>query len=356
MALEPNQDNRGPLVKNPFSTVLKANRMMRKGRPLSAALLWQRALMPAIPAAKKPRVVKRRSTAKKAETAKRPQPGSFSEDEYSCPQGSLRYRLYTPIGSTRRRLPLIVMLHGCTQSAADFAFGTDMNRLADELGFLVLYPEQSPRANANRCWNWHSPSHQAHGKGEAAVIVGLTRHILDHSRGHAGRVYIAGISAGGAAAAIIAAAYPTLYVAVGVHSGVPMGTIRSVGDALTAMRGKASPSIGKTVPPLPMILFHGDSDRVVHPSNAGGFVNQLQRSSARPLNIISDEGSVPGGRAFTRTLYRYGRGPVMLEEWTVHGSGHAWSGGKAGGSYTDPKGPDASRAMATFFLARRRSA
>lgn len=340
-------------MKNPFPTVVKAARMARKGRPLSAALLWQRALMPTLP--KPPRVTKGKSAAKKVDRVVRPAPGSFIESDYSCAQGSLRYRLYTPVGSTRRRLPLIVMLHGCTQSAADFATGTAMNRLADELGFLVLYPEQSPRANPNRCWNWHSPSHQKRGSGEAAVIAGMTRHVLDRCRGHAGRVYIAGISAGGAAAAIIAAAYPQLYVAVGVHSGVPMGAIGSVGEALAAMRGQAVPPIGKTTPPLPMILFHGDSDRVVHPSNASGFVSQLQRSSTRALSVQSEAGVAPGGRAFTRSFYRYGRGPVMLEEWTVHGSGHAWSGGYAGGSHTDPKGPDASRAMATFFLARRRS-
>ncbi|CAM8625713.1 PHB depolymerase family esterase [Sphingobium sp.] len=340
-------------MKNPFPTVLKAARMARKGRPLSAALLWQRALMPAIP--KPPRAPKRKSPAKKTDRVERPAPGSFIEGDYSCAQGSLRYRLYTPVGSARRRLPLIVMLHGCTQSAADFATGTAMNRLADELGFLVLYPEQSPRANPNRCWNWHSPSHQKRGSGEAAVIASMTRHILDLCKGHEGRVYIAGISAGGAAAAIVAAAYPQLYVAVGVHSGVPMGTIGSVGEALAAMRGKAAAPVGKTRPPLPMILFHGDSDRVVHPSNAAGFVSQLQRSSARALSVQSEAGVAPGGRAFTRTLYRYGRGPIMLEEWTVHGSGHAWSGGQPGGSHTDPKGPDASRAMAIFFLARRRA-
>ena len=324
--------------------------MARKGRPLSAALMMQRALLTPSPAAKP-----RRKTGSKAKPKiERPKPGSFIEGDYSCAQGGLQYRLYTPVGSTRRRLPLIVMLHGCTQSAADFAAGTAMNRLADELGFLVLYPEQSRRANPNRCWNWHRPSNQIRGSGEAAVIAGMTRHILDRCRGNGARIYIAGISAGGAAAAIIAAAYPKLYVAVGVHSGVPVGAIATIGDALTAMRGQAPAPTGGTKAPLPMILFHGDRDRVVHPSNADGFVSQLRRSSPRALNAVSEQDIAPGGRSFTRTLYRHGRGPVMLEEWTVHGSGHAWSGGSRAGGHTDPDGPDASRAMASFFLARRR--
>jgi poly(hydroxyalkanoate) depolymerase family esterase len=231
-----------------------------------------------------------------------------------------------------------------------------MNRIADELGFCVLYPEQSPAANPNRCWNWHRPANQRRGGGEAAVIAGMTRHAADLCRANPDRIYIAGISAGGAAAAIIAAAYPHVYAAVGVHSGVPMGTIATVSDALAAMRGQAAPPVGRTAAPPPMILFHGDRDRVVHPANAAAFVSQLRQSSARPLIGVAQQGEASGGRAYTRTLYRREGGPVLLEEWTIHGSGHAWSGGHAPGSHVDPEGPDAARAMAAFFLARRRAA
>jgi len=185
------------------------------------------------------------------------------------------------------------------------------------------------------------------------VIAGMTRHIIARCKAHPGRVYIAGISAGGAAAAIIGSAYPRLYVAVGVHSAVPLGNIGTVREALEAMQGRAPQTGGKAGPSLPMILFHGDRDRVVHPSNASGFVNQLRRSSTRPLVSHSERARSKGGRDFTRTFYRHGSGPVILEEWTVHGSGHAWSGGSMLGTHTDPAGPDASRAMAAFFLARR---
>jgi poly(hydroxyalkanoate) depolymerase family esterase len=228
-----------------------------------------------------------------------------------------------------------------------------MNRLADEMGFLVLYPEQSAGANPNRCWNWHRPTNQTRGSGEAAVIAGMTRYVANLCKAHPDKLYVAGLSAGGSAAAIIAGAYPRLYVAVGVHSAVPLGKITTLSEALAAMRGKAAPPMEGGPTPPPMILFHGDQDRVVDPANAAGFVSQLQRSIPR-LTLVSKQGRSPGGRSFTRTLYHRATGPILLEEWTIHGSGHAWSGGSPLASHTDPAGPDASRAMAVFFLARRR--
>ncbi len=252
---------------------------------------------------------------------------------------------------------MVVMLHGCTQSASDFASGTGMNEVADELGFLVLYPEQAASANMARCWNWHRPVNQKRGSGEPALIAALTRQVLALCKGSEARVYIAGISAGGAAAAIIGAAYPDLYVAVGVHSGLSHGTISSVTQARLAMRkGSAFISrdpIGKAARPLPTIVFHGDHDATVHPSNAEGFLQRLRQFSGQ----VSEEtvtGRSERGRGFTRTTYRRPGGAVLLERWMVHGSGHAWSGGKVVGSHTDPNGPDASREMARFFLARKR--
>ncbi|CAN7638911.1 PHB depolymerase family esterase [Phenylobacterium sp. LjRoot225] len=297
---------------------------------------------------------KRRAASKPA-PERRPVPGTFVDGRYSNPHGGVAYKLYTPRGSARRRLPLVVMLHGCTQSAADFAAGAGMNRLADELGFLVLYPEQSASANLGRCWNWHRPGDQERGRGEPAVIAGLTRHVIALCKANPARVYIAGISAGGAAAAIIAAAYPEIYVAVGVHSGLARGDVSTLGGAISAMRkGGATSAVSKTRPPLPTIVFHGDQDSVVHPSNAAGFVSHLRRSSSLPLNSHETRGRSRKGRDYTRKEYRRGAGPVLLEDWTVHGSGHGWSGGDAAGSYTDPAGPDASREMMRFFLSRRR--
>lgn len=285
----------------------------------------------------------------------RPAPGSFLGDTFTCPEGELSYRFYTPKGSAGRRMPLVVMLHGCSQTAADFAVGTGMNRLADELGFLVLYPQQSPTANIGRCWNWHDPRNQARGKGEPAVIAALTRHAIRLGRANPARVYIAGISAGGTAAALIGAAYPDLFVAVGVHSGVPMGSIRSLRGAMAAMRGKQRAKLTARLPPqLPTIVFHGDNDRVVHPSNAGGFLANLERSRPGPLTCHITSGRTARGREFTRRIHQTRSGRTLLEDWTVHGSGHGWSGGRAAGSHTDPAGPDASREMLRFFLGLRR--
>ncbi len=346
-----------------LKTLLRATRLVKRRRPVSAALALQKLATPSAPKPKrkprKPPARPRTPVQKKVSAARppRPAPGTFLTDEFSCPQGVLSYKFYTPKGPTNRRMPLVVMLHGCLQTAADFAAGTDMNRLADELGVLVLYPQQSKTANLARCWNWHDPQNQARGKGEPAVIAAMTRHAILVGRANPSRVYVAGISAGGAAAAIIGAAYPDLYVAVGVHSGVAMGNIRSLRGAMSAMRGNGgSGSGGKLPSQLPTIVFHGDNDRVVHPSNAGGFLTNLERSRSGPLLSQSRSGRSAGGRDFTRKTYKTKTGEVMLEEWTVHGSGHGWSGGRAAGSHTDPAGPDASREMLRFFLSRRRVA
>lgn len=349
----------GDAMKNPFTSMLKATRLVNKGRPMSAALVMQRALM--TPA--KPVSAKKKPAAKATpRLAPRPLPGTTTEGLFESRHGSLRYRLYTPVGSPRRRLPIVVMLHGCSQSAADFANGTAMNALADERGAIILYPEQSTSANVGRCWNWHRRDNQQRGRGEPAVIAALTRHAIALARADPARVYIAGISAGGVAAAIIGQAYPDLFVAVGVHSGLACGEVNSLGAAMAAMRGRATPSSAvpsttitpRSARPRPTIVFHGDGDRVVHPSNADSFRTQLERSTTGPLVTRSSQGQAAGGRHYSRTEYRNRQGDVMLESWTIHGSGHAWSGGARSASYTDPAGPDASREMLRFFLGRKR--
>ncbi len=336
---------------------MKAAGLARKGRLLSATITAQKGFSPNLPKKRKTAARAKVGHARKASTPSlaRPAPGSFIGGEFTCGHGTLSYRLYTPHGSSRRRMPLVVMLHGCSQSALDFAIGTGMNRLADELGFIVLYPQQSQSANLARCWNWHSPDNQARGRGEPATIAALTRHAMALGRANPARIYIAGLSAGGAAAAIAGAAYPDLFVAIGVHSGVAQGQIRSLAAALSAMRGRsASGPSGTLKRPPPTIVFHGDQDRVVHPSNASAFLANLERSKPGPLLSQAFPGTAPRGRDFTRKVYKATSGEILLEEWTVHGSGHGWSGGHAGGSYTDPAGPDASREMLRFFMARRR--
>lgn len=348
-------------MRNPFASAMKAARLMQKGRPMSAALAMHGVLT--TPAKPKPKPKTKVPTGKpaakriaKPAPAARPLPGSFTDGLFESKHGAIRYKLYTPTGSARRRMPIVVMLHGCSQSAGDFATGTGMNQLADERGVIMLYPEQSRSANMARCWNWHRPGDQLRGKGEPALIAGLTRHAIALSRADPTRVYIAGISAGGVAAAIIGQAYPELFVAVGIHSALTRGDVSTVSGALAAMRGRPTSEAptGRTPRPRPTIVFHGDADTVVHPSNADGFRSLLERSTHGPLVSRSEQGMSEGGRAFTRTEHRDGKGDVMLENWTIHGSSHAWSGGARVGSYTDPAGPDASRAMLRFFLARRR--
>ncbi len=336
-------------MKHPIRTFARARRLALKGRPLSALL----ALQPAMTAGKprKPAAPRPGAGPRTPRRPARPPPGSIVRDRFEDAAGAIDYRLYTPLGSARRRMPLVVMLHGCGQSAADFAAGTGMDRLADELGFVVLYPEQSRSANLGGCWNWHRRDDQRRGSGEPALIAALTRHATGLARANPARVYVAGISAGAAAAAIVAAAYPELFVAVGAHSGLTATGIATIGQALAAMRhGGRRDDAPATRPPPPTIVFHGDGDTVVHPSNAGGFLDALRCGDRRPIVSRTTRGRAAGGRDYTRTVHRVEGGPVMLEDWVIHGSGHAWSGGSRAGSHTDPAGPDASREMLRFFL------
>lgn len=279
-----------------------------------------------------------------------PDGAEFQAQSFTSQAGTRAYKLYIPSRSASGPRPLVVMLHGCTQSPDDFAAGTRMNVLAEDLGFLVAYPEQPNSANCSKCWNWSSPEHQQRGTGEPALIAGITRRILADHDGDASRVYIAGLSAGGAAAAVMAAAYPDLYAAAGVHSGLPCGAARDLPSAFGAMRHATAG--GATAHEVPTIVFHGDQDSTVHPRNGAAVAAQVKpRLSA---TASAERGQVPGGHAYTRTLHTAPSGAVVCEEWTIHGAGHAWAGGATAGSYTDPQGPDASRAMLEFFLRHRR--
>jgi poly(hydroxyalkanoate) depolymerase family esterase len=276
------------------------------------------------------------------------QPGQFISGSFGNEAGTRPYKLYIPTRYAGEPLPLVVMLHGCTQTADDFAAGTRMNALAEERGCFVLYPAQTHRANRSRCWNWFKHGHQRRGKGEPAILAGMTRECTSRYAIDARSVYVAGLSAGGAMAAVLGATYPDLYAAVGVHSGLPVGSAHDVHSAFAAMRG--TPGLGaghkRASGSVPVIVFHGDRDTTVHPRNG----EQVILESVDPAAASSVEhGQVPGGHAYTRRVDRDSSGRAVLEHWLVHGAGHAWSGGSPSGSFTDPKGPDAARAMLRFF-------
>lgn len=284
------------------------------------------------------------------------------------PWGGLDYDLYVPSGyNAETPVPLVVMLHGCTQSAADVATGTRLNQLADAETFLVAYPKQSRSANPSRCWNWFQAAHQRRGKGEPALIAGLTRRIMADHRVDPDAVYVAGISAGGAMAAIVGTQYPDLYAAVGVHSGLAPGAARGLRSGLAAMRdGGPMPARGagrEGAAIVPTIVFHGDRDATVNPRNGELVVAAALRFPAADpggagITVESSTGPIPGaspGRySYTRTIYRDREGRALGEHWLVHGLGHAWSGGSPGLPYSDPRGPDASREMLRFFREHRR--
>jgi len=246
------------------------------------------------------------------------------------------------------------MLHGCTQSPDDFAVGTRMNELAEEHSFLVAYPAQALSANISGCLNWFNEGDQRRDHGEPSIIAGITHQIMRDFPIERGRVYIAGLSAGGAAAAILGVTYPDIYSGVGVHSGLACGAARDIPSAFAAMRqgGIASAGVtrGRGEGIVPTIVFHGDGDRTVNSVNADQII--AQSKAATNLAATISHGKAPGGMSYTRTIKTDGSGRPVLEQWVLHGAGHAWSGGSTAGSYTDPRGPDASREMMRFFLRR----
>ena len=279
--------------------------------------------------------------------------GEFTEGSHTHASLTRRYKLYAAPSSidagaddhVERSRSLVVMLHGCTQNADDFAAGTAMNALARQRGVYVLYPEQSATANPQRCWNWFKHNHQSRGRGEAALLASMTLAVMRQHGIDPRRVYIAGLSAGGAMAAIVAAAYPEVFAAVGVHSGLAVGAASNVAQALAAMNnGAADITVASATSALPTIVFHGDQDRTVHPRNG----EQLMEALGASAGARVEQGVSKQGQTFSKTCHQ--RNDVNFAElWVLHSAGHAWSGGSAKGSYTDPKGPDASAEMLRFF-------
>ena len=291
--------------------------------------------------------------------------GTFTSGTHTHLSKTLSYKLYAPPGQALRPLPLVVMLHGCTQHPDDFAAGTGMNVAAHEQGFYVLYPAQSQAANASRCWNWFQPNDQQRGRGEPALIASMTETVIQQHNIDPRRVYIAGLSAGGAMATIVAEAYPEIFAAVGVHSGLPRGAANNVMEAFTVMQNgdAAAPITGIDMQmSVPTIVFHGDQDQTVHPRNgerlieavlSGDGADEWQMSAGGSPRI--ERGTSAKGRRYTRSTYVDDNGNAMLEHWLIHGAGHAWAGGHASGTYTDAKGPDATKEMLRFFMVHPRT-
>ena len=282
-----------------------------------------------------------------------PDGAQFLSRSYACAAGRRNYKLYIPSKNYVSGRPLLVMLHGGTQDADDFAAGTRMNALAEEHGLLVAYPSQSKNANPSLCWNWFKPEDQMRGAGEPSIIAGITSEIIAERDIDPQRVFVAGLSAGGAMAAVMGATYPEVYAAVGVHSGLPYQSATDVTSAFSAMRGDVglqrhrgkSRATQDHALRVRTIVFHGDADQTVHPSN-GAKIVEAQAKTGDSVERTTASAS----RGYTRKIIRDKTGLAVGEEWLIHGSGHAWSGGSPDGTYTDPHGPDASREMLRFFL------
>lgn len=291
--------------------------------------------------------------ARRAPTA--PDGAAYLTRSFACAAGSRDYKVYVPSRADGRKLPLIIMLHGCAQDPDDFAVGTGMNRLAEEHGFIVAYPRQTMKANQSACWNWFNLSDQMRDAGEPSIIAGITRAVIAQFDIDAERVYVAGLSAGGAMAAVMGATYPDLYAATGIHSGLAYGVATDLVSAYAAMRGDA----GRAAPArrnghrktangrVRTIVFHGAADQKVHCSNAEMILAEA-RVGLRDPQETQHDGSA-GGRTYTRTVIANASGVPHIECWSIDGLGHAWSGGDPEGSYTDRQGPDASREMLRFF-------
>jgi poly(hydroxyalkanoate) depolymerase family esterase len=289
-----------------------------------------------------------------------PAGGKFIEATYSNPAGTRMYKLYIPSRYQGQAVPLVVMLHGCTQSPDDFAAGTRMNLIAEEHTCFVVYPAQPSDANPAKCWNWFRPTDQRRGQGEPSLVADITRQVMREYSVDPKRVYIGGLSAGGAAAAVMGAAYPDLYAAIGVHSGLACGAANDLPSAFVAMRqgdladtsgsGDISPML-RNAQVVPTIVFHGDRDTTVHPRNGDHVIARSMRTTNTRKTV--HRGQVPGGHTYTRTIHSDPSGRAIFEHWDIHGAAHAWSGGSPAGSYTDPRGPDATREMLRFFLEHR---
>ena len=291
---------------------------------------------------------------------------------YDGPAGSRPYFVYTPQNyQPGTAVPLIVMLHGCTQTPLDLATGTGMNQLAEQYDFIVAYPEQTSAYNSALCWNWFNPANQFRGGGEPAILAGIVQEIERNTAEwtiDVHRIYVTGISAGGAMAVILGATYSDIFAAIGVHSGTEYRAITSLGTGGDVfLQGGPDPiqqgqaayaAMGRFARVVPTIVFHGTKDAVIAPTNGNQVVQQWMETDVLASHGTyhadfhspnsTRNGQVAGGHSYTVYQWNDDKGNEVQEYWLVDGMGHAWSGGNPGIS-TDPQGPSASLAMYLFF-------
>lgn len=302
--------------------------------------------------------------------------GSWQQFTYNGSAGSRPYFVYTPANyQVGTAVPLIVMLHGCTQTPADFATGTQMDALADQKQFIVIYPQQTSTYNSEECWNWFQTADQSRGSGEPAIIAGVVQTVEQNTSQwtiDTSHVYVAGMSAGAAMAVVMGATYPDIFAAIGVHSGLEYqaGTDQTSGTQALSQGGPnptqqgqaAYNAMGSYARVVPTIDFQGTSDYTVYPINGDQVIQQWMQTDHLASNNTynasfnspssTTNGQVPnGGRSYTTETWNDNSGNEVEEYWKVNGMGHAWSGGSSSGSFTDPQGPSATQAMYNFFIA-----
>jgi poly(hydroxyalkanoate) depolymerase family esterase len=302
--------------------------------------------------------------------------GTFTQYTYNGPAGSRPYYVYTPANyQVGTAVPMIVMLHGCTQTPTDFAAGTQMNTLADQDQFIVVYPQQTSTYNSEECWNWFQTADQSRGSGEPAIIAGIAKTVEQTTSQwtiDTNRVYVAGMSAGACMAVIMGATYPDIFAAIGVHSGLEYqaGTDQTSGTQALSQGGPnpttqgqaAYNAMGSAAREVPTIDFQGQSDYTVYPVNGDRVIEQWMEtdhlasngtynaSFSSPTTTTNGQVSGSSGHSYTVQTWNDTNGKEIEEYWKINGMGHAWSGGSSSGSYTDPNGPSATNAMYTFFM------
>jgi poly(hydroxyalkanoate) depolymerase family esterase len=295
-----------------------------------------------------------------------PGKGTSFSGTYTNAAGSRAYRGYVP--STYKAgtpVPLLVVLHGCTESADVFRQLTRFDELAEAKGFLVVFPEQPKSANNQNCWNFFQDAQTHRGTGEPSLIAGITDWVGQHYSVDSHRIYVAGLSAGGAMASVMAATYPDVYAAIGIGSGCEYAATATCAGYKSADPAAAAQAaykeMGTRARAMPVISFSGDKDTTVPPVNADQLLQQWQLTAdladdgatngsvlSKPTSTIS--GQVPNGLSYTVRSYGDAQTNELVQYWVVNGMSHAWSGGCSCQPYAEPKGPDATAAMYAFFV------